>query len=327
MVKVLVTGGAGYIGSHACKALAKAGFEPIVYDNLQGGRRAAVKWGPLEEGDIRDHARIRDVLESYHPAAVMHFAAYIQVHESVAKPGKYYDNNVSATISLLEAMRETGIDTLVFSSSAAVFGTPRSTPTTEDEPLAPINPYGESKRMVETILADFRRAHGFKWVALRYFNAAGADPDGELGPNHEPVTHLIPLVLRAALGTRQQLTVFGTDYDTPDGTAVRDYIHVSDLASAHVAALEYLFRGGESGAFNLGNGRGHSVRDVIKEVGRILGRDVPAVDGPRRPGDAAILVADPRKSQAAFDWKPVHSSLESIVSTAARWEQRLQPDL
>jgi len=322
MDRIFVTGGAGYIGSHTCKALARAGYEPVVYDSLENGRKSAVKWGPLEIGDIRDGARLRAALAAHRPAAVIHFAAYIQVGESVTNPGKYYGNNVVGTLSLLEALRDNGVDKIVFSSTAAVYGIPDTAPIGESAPLAPINPYGHSKRMVETMLADFEEAHGLKWSALRYFNAAGADTEGELGPNHEPVTHLIPLVLRAALGTGKPLTVFGTDYDTPDGTAVRDYIHVDDLANAHVAALRYLSAGGESGAFNLGTGQGHSVREVIDEAGRILGMEVPASDGPRRPGDPPILVADPGKGKAAFGWQPEHSSLATIIETAAAWERK-----
>lgn len=321
MEKIFVTGGAGYIGSHTCKALARAGFEPVVYDSLENGRRAAVKWGPLEVGDIRDGERLRAALTAHRPAAVVHFAAYIQVEESVSFPGKYYGNNVVGTLSLLDAMRDTGVDKIVFSSTAAVYGMPETAPIGEDAPLAPINPYGESKRMVEAMLADFHHAHDLNWTALRYFNAAGADTEGELGPNHEPVTHLIPLVIRAAHGTGKRLTVFGTDYDTPDGTAVRDYIHVNDLADAHVAALRYLSKGGASGAFNLGTGQGHSVRDVINETGRILGVEVPATDGPRRAGDPPILVADPSKGKAAFDWQPRNSTLQTIIATAAAWER------
>ena len=322
MKRIFVTGGAGYIGSHACKALAKAGFEPVAFDNMESGNPDAVKWGPLEVGDIRDKERLQDALTSYRPDAILHFAAYIQVEESVTNPGKYYENNVLGTLCLLEAMRATRIETIVFSSTAAVYGMPRSIPVTEDEPLAPINPYGESKRMSETILADYGRAHKFNWAALRYFNAAGADHEGELGPNHEPVTHLIPLVLRAALGTGRRLTVFGTDYDTPDGTAVRDYIHVDDLATAHIAALEYLSRGGASDAFNLGAGHGYSVQDVIETTAQILETDIPTVGGARRAGDAPVLVADPGKAKSAFGWKPQHSSLESIIATAAGWERK-----
>jgi len=323
--RILVTGGAGYIGSQTCKALAKAGLEPVVYDNLGNGRRSAVKWGPLEVGDIRDTDRVRDVIRKYQPAAVVHFAAFIQVGESVRDPGKYYLNNVAGSVSLLEAMQMEKLRTIVFSSTAAVYGEPQFVPVTEDHPLAPINPYGESKRMVENILADYEIAYGLKWAALRYFNAAGADPDGELGPNHEPITHLIPLVLRAALGTGPALTIFGTDYDTPDGTAVRDYIHVADLASAHVAALRYLEDPANgSGAFNLGTGAGHSVREVVATAERSLGTKVPIVEGARRPGDAPNLVANPNKGQRAFTWTPRYSDLATIIDTAAAWEKMRQ---
>jgi UDP-arabinose 4-epimerase len=243
MACVLVTGGAGYIGSHACKALAAAGHLPVTYDSLGNGRTAAVRWGPLERGDIADAARLRTVISRHRPDAVMHFAAYIQVAESVSNPGKYYENNVGGTLTLLDAMQENGIGTMVFSSSAAVYAAPETDRVAEDHPLGPANPYGETKRMVETVLADFGRASGPKWTALRYFNAAGADPDGEIGPNHDPVTSLIPLVLKAGLGIGPMLNVYGTDYDTPDGTAIRDFIHVSDLAAAHVAALDHLLNG------------------------------------------------------------------------------------
>ncbi len=321
MACILVTGGAGYIGSHACKALARAGHLPVTYDSLQSGRTDAVRWGPLEQGDIADAARLRDVIGRHRPDAVMHFAAYIQVAESVANPGKYYANNVGGTLTLLDVMQETGIGTMVFSSSAAVYAAPETDRVAEDHPLCPANPYGETKRMVEMILADFSRACGLHWTALRYFNAAGADPDGEIGPNHDPVTSLIPLVLRAGLGTGATLNVYGTDYDTPDGTAIRDFIHVSDLASAHVAALDYLLKGGDSGPINLGTGRGYSVRSVIETAARVLGRPVPSVDRPRRPGDLAEMVADASKAGALLHWTPRHSSLEEIITTAAAWER------
>ena len=324
MVKVLVTGGAGYIGSHTCKALAAAGIEPVVYDNLETGHPAAVKWGPLEEGDIRDTSRLHTVLVAHRPATVMHFAAYIQVEESIINPEKYYDNNVVGTLRVLEAMRDANVGTFVFSGSAAVYGVPRVVPVAEDAPLAPINPYGETKSIAESILSDFGRAYDLQWAALRYFNAAGADPEGDLGPGHEPITHLIPLVLRAALDNGAPLNVFGTDYDTPDGTAVRDYIHVSDLADAHVAALNYLRGGGASGAFNLGTGRGHSVREVVDAAERVLGVPIPTVDAPRRAGDSPMLVADPAKGRAALDWQPRRSSLDYIIATAALWECTLR---
>lgn len=325
MARILVTGGAGYIGSHACKALARSGHLPVTYDSLENGRADAVRWGPLERGDIADTERLRAVIARHRPAAVMHFAAYIQVAESVAQPGKYYANNVGGTLTLLDAMRDCGIGAMVFSSSAAVYSAPETEFVAEDHPLAPANPYGETKRMVETILADFGQAHGLDWTALRYFNAAGADPDGEIGPNHDPVTSLIPLVLKAGLGTGPELKVFGTDYDTPDSTAIRDFIHVSDLASAHVAALEYLLGGGASGPVNLGTGRGYSVRQVIETAARVLGREVPAIDCPRRPGDLAVMVADANKAASLLKWTPRHSSLEEIIATGAAWERARPP--
>lgn len=322
MKSVLVTGGAGYIGSHACKALAAAGYLPVSYDSLANGRKEAVKWGPLEEGDIADADRLRAAIGRHKPMAVMHFAALIQVAESVAHPGKYYENNVAGTVTLLEVMRETGLDTIVFSSSAAVYAPPQIDLVAEDHPLAPANPYGQTKRMVEVILDDHGTAHGLNWTALRYFNAAGADPDGEIGANHDPVTSLIPVVLKAGLGTGPTLNVFGTDYDTPDGTAVRDFIHVTDLAAAHVAALEHLQDGGESGPVNLGTGRGYSVRDVIETAARILDCPIPAVDSARRPGDIAKMVADARKAASMLTWTPTHSSLDEIIETAAAWEKK-----
>lgn len=321
MARVLVTGGAGYIGSHACKALASAGHLPVAYDSLVCGRAEAVRWGPLERGDIADTDRLRAAIAAHKPDAVMHFAAYIQVAESVAEPAKYYENNVAGTIRLLETMRECGMHTIVFSSSAAVYAPPTTPLVAEDHPLAPANPYGQTKRMVETILADFGTAHGLGWTALRYFNAAGADPAGEIGANHEPVTSLIPLVIKAGLGTGPTLNVYGTDYDSADGTAIRDFIHVSDLASAHVAALDYLRNGGKSGPFNLGTGKGYTVRQVIEAAGRVLARPIPTIDRPRRPGDLAVMVADCRKANAVLHWTPRHSSLEEIIATGAAWER------
>lgn len=318
---ILVTGGAGYIGSHTCKSLARAGYEPIVFDNFESGLRSAVKWGPCEEGDIRNTDAIRGVIQKYRPDAIIHFAAYLKVEESVKYPGKYYLNNVGGTVSLLEAMRTTGVSKIVFSSTAAVYGEPQYVPTAENHPLAPINPYGNSKRIVESILPDFEAAHGIGWTALRYFNAAGADPDGELGPNHDPITHLIPVVLRAGLGTGPTLTIFGTDYPTPDGTAIRDYIHVTDLANAHVAALQYLFENGPSGAFNLGTGKGYSVREVVETATNILGRAIPFIEGERRAGDPPALFADPSKAKRDLNWTPKCSGLETIVRTAAAWEK------
>jgi len=321
MARVLVTGGAGYIGSHTCKALAKAGHEPIVYDSLEYGFRDFVKWGPLEEGNTLDTERLSAVIRDYKPEAAMHFAAYIAAGESVQKPGKYYRNNTAGTLSVLNALCGQGVSKMVFSSTAAVYGNPITTPIAEDHPLAPINPYAHSKLMVEQLLRDFDAAHGLKSVALRYFNAAGADPDGELGECHEPETHLIPLALRAAMGEGNPLTIFGDDYDTPDGTPIRDYIHVSDLAAAHVAALAYLLEGKESATANLGVGKGYSVREVLTAVGEVLGRPVPTLDGPRRPGDPTELVADARQAGKLFSWSPQFTGLDSIIGTAAAWDK------
>ena len=318
-MRVLVTGGAGYIGSHACKALAKAGVTPVVYDSLVYGHEWAVKWGPLERGDILDRERLDVVIRKYRPQAVIHFAAYAYVGESVSDPGKYYRNNVAGTINLLESMRDNGIADIVFSSTCATYGIPESLPITEHTLQAPINPYGRSKLMVENMLADFSRAHAMGWTALRYFNAAGADPDAEIGESHSPETHLIPLVLDAALGLREAITIYGTDYDTPDGTCIRDYVHVSDLADAHVRALAALKNGGASGAFNLGTDSGNSVRAVIKAVERATGRTVPVIEGPRREGDPAVLIADAARARFELGWTPRFTELTKIVDTAVKW--------
>ena len=321
MSNVLVTGGAGYIGSHACKALAAAGFTPVTFDSLVGGHREAVKWGPFEEGDLLDRDRLSRLFADYHFAGAMHFAAFIAVGESVVDPGKYYRNNVGGTVALLDAMVEHGVPALVFSSTAAVYGTPEAVPIPEDAPLVPINPYGRSKLTSERIIADYSAAHGLRHAVLRYFNACGADPDGETGESHEPETHLIPLALDAASGNGQ-LTVFGEDYPTSDGTCVRDYIHVTDLADAHVAAFKSLLAGGESMALNLGTGRGISNREVLDGIARVTGRKVPHTVGQRRPGDPAELVADPSLAEATLGWKAKRSDIDTIVETAWRWHQR-----
>ncbi len=321
MPTVLVAGGAGYIGSHTCKALTAAGFTPVVYDNLSSGHRWAVRWGPLEIGDIRDEARLTEVLLRYRPAAVLHFAALIAVGESVIAPGKYYQTNVAGSIALLNTMRAQGIDTLVFSSTAAVYGVPLCQPIDETQPRAPVNPYGWSKAMVEQIIADHATAHNLRWAALRYFNACGADPDGESGEEHDPELHLIPRALMAVAGRLPHLDLFGTDYPTPDGTCVRDYIHVSDLAAAHVAALRYLLSGGVSVAANLGVGRGFSVREVIAAVEAVTGRPVPLKYGPRREGDPAELVADPALAMRTFGFKPRFTELSEMVATAWNWHR------
>ncbi|MEM7169310.1 MAG: UDP-glucose 4-epimerase GalE [Pseudomonadota bacterium] len=321
MARILVTGGAGYVGSHTCKALANAGHQPIVYDNLVHGFRAAVQWGPLEIGDLLDQERIDQVIKAHRPEAVVHFGGYIAAGESVNEPGLYYHQNVTGSLALLEAMRQNDLKTIVFSSTAAVYGDPEFTPIPEDHPLKPINPYGHSKLMVEQVLADHAHAHGTSYAALRYFNASGADPEGEIGECHDPETHLIPLVIHAALGIRDKLTIFGTDYDTPDGTAIRDYIHVADLASAHVAALDHLMSGGASTAINLGTGNGYSVREIIECVQRVTGKPVPHVEADRRPGDPPILVADARKAMDVLSWKAKQSTLDDLIANATQWER------
>jgi UDP-arabinose 4-epimerase len=319
---VLVTGGAGYIGSHACKALARAGYLPVTYDNLVYGHERAVKWGPLERGDILDRARLDQVIALYKPRAVMHFAAFAYVGESMSDPGKYYRNNVAGALTLLEAVRDGGVGRFVFSSTCATYGIPDQLPIREETPQIPINPYGASKLFVERMLADFNKAHALRSIALRYFNAAGADPDNEIGEDHDPETHLIPLVLDAASGRRPNVAIFGTDYETPDGSCVRDYIHVTDLADAHVKALQVLDSGASTGVYNLGNGHGFSVREVIDAVERITGLEVPMVLGDRRAGDPAALVSDALKASEYLGWRPRITELEEIVRTAWAWHQR-----
>jgi UDP-glucose-4-epimerase GalE len=313
-----VTGGAGYIGSHTCKALARAGFTPVTYDNLMQGHAWAVRWGPFVRGDLADRDTLTHTLERHSIEAVIHFAAFAYVGESMNAPGDYFRNNVANTLTLLEAMQQAGVDTMVFSSTCATYGIPARVPIDEDEPQKPINPYGESKLFVERMLRWWENAHGLRWTALRYFNAAGADVDGEIGEDHEPETHLVPIAIQAAMGMREPLEIFGSDYDTPDGTAVRDYIHVSDLAAAHVAALKRLRAGGSSLALNLGTGIGHSVRDVVDMVG-VFGGRVPVRFGPRRAGDPPQLVAAAHRAREVLGWEPRHSSLDQIVATAWHW--------
>jgi UDP-arabinose 4-epimerase len=321
---ILVTGGAGYVGSHACKALAKAGYLPVTYDSLEQGRRDLVKWGPLEVGNIQDPVRLTEVIQMWKPIAVMHFAGLIAVGDSVRDPISFYQSNVSGTFQLLDVMIKQGVGIFVFSSSAAVYGDPVSSPIGEASPTHPVNPYGRSKLMIEQALADAERAYGLKWLALRYFNACGADADGESGECHDPETHLIPRALMAAAGDIPHLDVFGTDYPTPDGTCIRDYVHVSDLADWHVAALESLKAGQASAALNLGTGQGASVSEIITTVERITGLKVPVHYGPRRDGDAIALVADPCQALARFKRKPNHSDLETIVATAWNWYKSLR---
>lgn len=321
MKTILVTGGAGYIGSHACKRLAAKGLEPVAYDNLSRGNRWAVKWGPLEQGDIADAARLRAVLDRYSPAAVMHFAAYAYVGESVERPLLYYRNNVAGTAALLQAIMEFGPLPFVFSSTCSTYGEPLKIPIPEDHPQRPINPYGFSKFVVERMLNDLGAAQGLRSVSLRYFNAAGADPEGEIGEAHEPETHLIPLVLKAARDDGA-IRVFGTDYPTPDGTCVRDYIHVDDIAEAHVRALDYLLEGGDSCALNLANERGYSVKEVIATAERVCGRAIRAELSPRRPGDPPLLIGNARRARDVLGWKPTRSELALQIADAWNWMTR-----
>lgn len=319
MSKVLVPGGAGYIGAHTCKALAEAGFEPVVVDDLRAGHETFVRWGPLHRVDLADRDALAAVVRQEKPVAAIHFAASIEVGESVRDPSGFYWNNVVNALGLFDALVAAEVEAVVFSSTAAVYGTPATAPIPEDHPTLPINPYGETKLAVERALRWYGEAYGLRSTALRYFNAAGADPDGAIGEAHDPETHLIPLVIDAVLGRRPSIKVFGTDYDTPDGTAIRDYIHVADLAAAHVAALTRLLAGGGSLTANLGTGRGWSVREVIDAVARAAGRPVPAEEAPRRAGDPARLVADPARARAALDWEPRLSDLDTIVRTALAW--------
>lgn len=318
---VLVTGGAGYIGSHTCKKLGEAGYTPITLDNLIYGLRSAVKWGPFVKGDLADTSLLRKVLQDYCIDAVVHFAAYAYVGESMREPGKYFRNNVVNTLNLLDALVAGEVQHIVFSSTCATYGIPTHIPITEKHPQCPVNPYGESKLFIERALNWYEAAHGLRSVALRYFNAAGADPDGSLGEDHEPETHLIPLVIQAAVGHRDCIEIYGTDYETPDGTAIRDYIHVTDLADAHVRALDHLLDGGPSTALNLGTGQGHSVREVIASVEQIGGIRVPVREAPRRLGDPPILVADPTEARHVLGWRPVLSDLTTIIETALQWHR------
>ncbi len=326
---ILVTGGAGYIGAHAVKALKRSGYEVIVLDNLVYGHADVVKDVldvPLVIGDTNDRALLDDLFARYSFSAVMHFAAYAYVGESVTNPAKYYRNNVTGTLTLLEAMVAASVKNFVFSSTCATYGVPESVPITEDQPQNPINPYGMTKLMVERILADFDPAYGLKSVCFRYFNAAGADPDGQLGENHDPETHLIPLVLQTALGEREAISVFGTDYPTPDGTCIRDYIHVSDLADAHVLGTDYLLKGGDSQVFNLGNGNGFSVKEVIATARQVTGRKIKVVECDRRPGDPPSLVGSGEKARSMLGWNPQYFDLTDIISHAWVWHQSLHTE-
>ncbi|PWE18681.1 UDP-glucose 4-epimerase GalE [Marinicauda salina] len=313
---ILVAGGAGYIGSHACKALHAAGYRPVVYDDLSSGHEHAVRWGPLVRGDIRDVAALDAAFAEHRPAAVMHFAASIEVGEGEREPLKYWDNNVAGSASLLAAMGRAGCESIVFSSTCAVYGEPEALPISEAEPLKPASVYGRTKRAVEQMLADAARAHSLRYAALRYFNAAGASPDGEIGEEHDPETHLIPNALKAAAGLGEAMRLFGEDYDTPDGTCVRDYIHVADLADAHVAALKRLIGGTPEIVCNLGTGAGFSVREILNAVERATGRPVPHEINPRRPGDVARLYADVGRARDLLDFRPARSTPETIIADA-----------
>lgn len=321
-MRVLVVGGAGYIGSHMVKMLGREGCAVTTLDDLSSGHRDAVLAGEFVQGSCADKALLDSLLGSRFDA-VMHFASFIQVGESVQHPAKYYANNVAHTLTLLNAMRAHGIKRFIFSSTAATFGTPRYVPIDEEHPQTPINPYGRTKLMIEQILSDYDIAYGLKSVSLRYFNAAGADPEGELGERHDPETHLIPLVLQAASGRRSHITVFGRDYDTPDGTCIRDYIHIEDLCSAHWLALQSLMQGGESQAYNLGNGSGFSVQEVIDTAERVTGKTIPTQEGPRRAGDPARLVADSRRAKQSLGWTPHHADLATLIQHAWQWELKL----
>lgn len=322
---ILVTGGAGYIGSHCCKALAEAGYLPVTYDSLCTGHEDFVKWGPLVVGDLRDRSALREVFQQHDISAVMHFAALSQVGESVAFPERYYDNNVNGTICLLDAMRDAACRSIVFSSTGAVYGDGGSEPIRETAPLRPVNPYGRTKLVVEGMLADHRAAHGMRFICLRYFNASGADQSAAVGELRDPETHLIPRALMSLQGYVRDFALFGEDYETPDGTAVRDYIHVSDLARAHIMALGYISNGAESGHFNLGTGSGFSVQEILSTIEKVTGRSVDVLRKPRRAGDPPVLVADPAAARSVLGFKPIMSDLSTIIGSAWTWHKKAHP--
>ena len=319
---ILIVGGAGYIGAHINKILNKNGYETLVFDNLSYGHEKFVKWGAFENGDLGNIEDIRRIFRNYPITAVLHFAAFTYVGESVEDPQKYYRNNVCNTLNLLQVMLEFGIKRIVFSSTCATYGNPVEIPITENHIQNPISPYGRGKLMVENILSDYSEAYNLKYVSLRYFNAAGADPDTEIGEEHNPETHLIPLVLDAASGKRKNINIFGTDYSTEDGTCIRDYIHVTDLADAHLKALKYLENGGSSDYFNLGNGSGFSVKEVIEEAKKITGKEIVAVETERREGDPPILVGSSEKIRSVLNWEPKYSDLSVIIETAWKWHEK-----
>ncbi|MGR3372658.1 UDP-glucose 4-epimerase GalE [Pseudooceanicola nanhaiensis] len=321
MAKVLVTGGAGYIGSHACKALRAAGHTPVTFDNFSTGWRDAVKFGPAEEGDLLDRARLDEVFATHRPDAVMHFAAFSQVGEAMEKPGLYWRNNVMGSLNLVEAAVAAGCMDFVFSSTCATYGEHDNVVLDEETPQQPLNAYGASKRAIEEILRDFEAAHGLRHVIFRYFNVAGADPDGEVGEHHRPETHLIPVMLEAVDGTRPGLTIHGTDYDTPDGTCIRDFVHVCDLVDAHVLGLDWLRAGKPSRVFNLGTGTGFSVRQVIDASRAVTNREVPHAEGPRRAGDATKLVSGSTRAESELGWHPTRSTMPQMITDAWLWHR------
>ena len=319
---ILVTGGAGYIGSHVCKSLVANQFLPITYDNLCSGNEEAVQCGPFENGDIRDRARLAKVMRTYKPIAIIHCAALIQVAESVASPNAYYDNNVNGSLALIEEARSHKIQNLVFSSTAAVYGQPEDVRLTEASPLNPINPYGRTKLAMENLINDCAAAYGMNTAILRYFNAAGADPERETGTAYKKDSHIIPLLMRVASGDMEAIKLFGTDYNTPDGSAIRDYIHVSDIADAHIRALLYIAGNQESVTLNLGTSKGHSVKEVIDAARRVTGQPIAVEECERREGDPAVLVADAAKAKGTLGWKPQYSDIETIIKTAWQWRQK-----
>jgi len=321
MARILITGGAGYIGSHALKALGEKGYTILVYDNLSKGHRDAVMHGDLVVGDLGDKELLDRTIQEFQPEAVMHFASFIEVGESVREPLKYYRNNVVNTINLLETLIKHQVDNFIFSSSAAVYGNPEKIPITEQAPIRPINPYGRAKAIVEAVLYDLSMASQFRSVSLRYFNAAGADPSGQLGERHSPESHLIPLILKTAKGERDYLKIYGSDYPTPDGTCIRDYIHVEDLVNAHLLALEYLLAGGKSDIFNCGYGHGYSVREVIEEAKKVTQVEISIQEADRRAGDPPLLVADSSKLKQKLTWNPKYDDLNYIIRTAWDWEK------
>ena len=319
---ILIVGGAGYIGSHVNKLLTKNAFKTVVFDNLVYGHRDSVKWGEFVLGDLADRDQIRLCFRKYPIEAVMHFSAFAYVGESVVHPARYYLNNVANTLNLLEVMRESNVRYFIFSSTCATYGIPEEIPIREDHPQRPVNPYGKSKLMIEDILEDYDKAYGIRHVNLRYFNAAGADPEGEIGERHDPETHLIPLAIYSALGVRDDIKIFGTDYPTKDGTCIRDYIHVTDLSDAHIKALEYVRDKDMSNSFNLGNGIGHSVREIIDAVKRISGKDFKVIESERREGDPPVLISNYKKAVEILDWRPQYADIDTIVETAYRWHSK-----